>query len=260
MTTPLNNKKGTTLVELMVCLVLLALFGTAAVTLVKPCAEAYISVQQLTRAQNLADALTESIRGELANADGTIALVDAATNGQTKDSVFIAGQRLTVGSALRFTVENNYVEVLDAGYVPLLYNMDDEKIYSPPTATGSNKADPAPLEHYLHSRFYKVNGGQIVNKKGDTANARDCAYAYTTAYPTGDYMGLVISDLKFYARGWEYRTVTNEDGTQQEKICLTSLSMTLTIAKPVTANGTTAYTPVYTETAVLPLPGTPEFS
>ena len=27
MTTPLNNKKGTTLVELMVCLVLLALFG-----------------------------------------------------------------------------------------------------------------------------------------------------------------------------------------------------------------------------------------
>ena len=52
MTTPLNNKKGTTLVELMVCLVLLALFGTAAVTLVKPCAEAYIEVQQLTRAQN----------------------------------------------------------------------------------------------------------------------------------------------------------------------------------------------------------------
>ena len=31
MTTPLNNKKGTTLVELMVCLVLLALFGVAAV-------------------------------------------------------------------------------------------------------------------------------------------------------------------------------------------------------------------------------------
>ena len=72
MTTPLNNKKGTTLVELMVCLVLLALFGTAAVTLVKPCAEAYIEVQQLTRAQNLADALTETIRGELGDADGTI--------------------------------------------------------------------------------------------------------------------------------------------------------------------------------------------
>lgn len=67
MTTPLNNKKGTTLVELMVCLVLLALFGTAAVTLVKPCAEAYIEVQQLTPApRTWADALTEIIRGELA--------------------------------------------------------------------------------------------------------------------------------------------------------------------------------------------------
>ena len=65
MTTSLNNKKGTTLVELMVCLVLLALFGVAAVTLVKPSAEAYISVQQLTRAQNLADALTERLPKEV---------------------------------------------------------------------------------------------------------------------------------------------------------------------------------------------------
>ena len=80
MTTPLNNKKGTTLVELMVCLVLLALFGTAAVTLVKPCAEAYIEVQQLTRAQNLADALTETIRGELADADGTISIANDAAD------------------------------------------------------------------------------------------------------------------------------------------------------------------------------------
>lgn len=76
---PAEQQKGTTLVELMVCLVLLALFGTAAVTLVKPCAEAYIEVQQLTRAQNLADALTETIRGELADADGTISIVNAAT-------------------------------------------------------------------------------------------------------------------------------------------------------------------------------------
>ena len=60
MTTPLNNKKGTTLVELMVCLVLLALFGVAAVTLVKPSAEAYISVQQLTRADRKSTRLNSS--------------------------------------------------------------------------------------------------------------------------------------------------------------------------------------------------------
>lgn len=260
MTMPLNNRKGTTLVELMVCLVLLALFGTAAVALVRPCAQAYISVQQLTRAQNLADALTETIRGELANADGSIAIVNAATNGQTKDSVFATNQRLTEGSALRFTVENNYAEVLDAGYVPTLYDMNGTTtLYRAPTGT-SGAAKPAPLEHYLHSRFYRITEDALQHKlnKGNDTDL-DCAYAYTTAYPNGDYMGLVISDLKFYARGWKSQTVTNADGTQQQKICLTSLSMTLTIAKPTTANGTTTYTPIYTQTAVIPLPGEPEF-
>ena len=239
MTTPLNNKKGTTLVELMVCLVLLALFGTAAVTLVKPCAEAYIEVQQLTRAQNLADALTETIRGELADADGTISIVNAATNDETAGNIFVEGARLTEGNALRFTVESNYTEILDAGYVPKLEqqsknaegNIVKKTLYDPADDTFAS------LNSYLHMRFYKQDGN---------------IYAYTTAYPNGDYMGLVISNLKFYARGWEEQEVTNDEGTKGKKICLTSLSMQLTVAKP---DGT----PVYTQTAVIPLPGAPEF-
>ena len=227
MTTPLNNKKGTTLVELMVCLVLLALFGTAAVTLVKPCAEAYIEVQQLTRAQNLADALTETIRGELADADGTISIVNAATesDADSANNIFIEDARLTEGTALRFTVESSYTEILDAGYVPKLtattLNADNttstKVLYDPAADTF------AELNRYLHMRFYK----------------------HTTAYPNKDYMGLVVSDLAFYARGWKEEKETG-------KICLTSLSMQLTVAKP---DGT----PVYTQTAVIPLPGAPEF-
>ena len=239
MTTPLNNKKGATLVELMVCLVLLALFGTAAVTLVKPCAEAYIEVQQLARAQNLADALTETIRGELADADGTISIVNAATNDETAGNIFVEGARLTEGNALRFTVESNYTEILDAGYVPKLEqqsknaegNIVKKILYDPADDTFAS------LNSYLHMRFYKQDGN---------------IYAYTTAYPNGDYMGLVISNLKFYARGWEEQEVTNDEGTKVKKICLTSLSMQLTVAKP---DGT----PVYTQTAVIPLPGAPEF-
>ena len=256
MTTPLNNKKGTTLVELMVCLVLLALFGVAAVTLVKPCAEAYIEVQQLTRAQNLADALTETIRGELADADGTLAIVSAATGEADADAV-LTGSRQNQGTGLRFTVENNYVEVLDAGYVPRLTatakNADNttvEKVLYDPADSSY-----AELDRYLHMRFYKHDDGK------ENLHEKYPTYAYTTAYPNRDYMGLVISDLQFYARGWARRTVTNTDGTTQEKVCLTSLSMVLTVAKPVTnADGTTSYTPVYTQTAVIPLPGSPEFS
>ena len=191
MTTPLNNKKGTTLVELMVCLVLLALFGTAAVTLVKPCAEAYIEVQQLTRAQNLADALTETIRGELADADGTISIVNAATNDETAGNIFVEGARLTEGNALRFTVESNYTEILDAGYVPKLTattltadNTTSTKVlYDPDDDTF------AELNRYLHMRFYKQTEGKDGKKKEYTT------YAYTTAYPNKDYMKLVVSNL-----------------------------------------------------------------
>ena len=201
MTTPLNNKKGTTLVELMVCLVLLALFGTAAVTLVKPCAEAYIEVQQLTRAQNLADALTETIRGELADADGTISIVNAATesDADSANNIFIEDARLTEGTALRFTVESSYTEILDAGYVPKLtattLNADNttstKVLYDPAADTF------AELNRYLHMRFYKQTEGKEGKKKEYTT------YAYTTAYPNKDYMGLVVSDLAFYARGWK---------------------------------------------------------
>ena len=253
MTTPLNNKKGTTLVELMVCLVLLALFGTAAVTLVKPCAEAYIEVQQLTRAQNLADALTETIRGELADADGTISIVNAATesdadsadadsaDADSANNIFIEDARLTEGTALRFTVESSYTEILDAGYVPKLTattltadNTTSTKVlYDPDDDTF------AELNRYLHMRFYKQTEG------GDGKKKEYTTYAYTTAYPNKDYMGLVVSNLEFYARGWKEEKETG-------KICLTSLSMQLTVAKP---DGT----PVYTQTAVIPLPGAPEF-
>ena len=254
MTTPLNNKKGTTLVELIVCLVLLALFGTAAVTLVKPCAEAYIEVQQLTRAQNLADALTETIRGELASADGTIAIVSAAT-GETDADAVLTGSRLTEGTGLRFTVENNYVEVLDAGYVPLLKTTTLTQDGTSVEKTLYDPADDsfAELNHYLHMRFYKQTESEDGGKTYTT-------YAYTTAYPNKDYMGLVVSELTFYARGWENRKVKNSKGEEVEKICLTSLSMVLTVAQPTTnADSTISYTPVYTQTAVIPLPGSPEF-
>lgn len=264
MTTPLNNKKGTTLVELMVCLVLLALLGVAAVTLVKPSAEAYISVQQLTRAQNLADALTETIRGELANADGTLAIVDAATDYSTRNTVFAKDQRLTQGTALRFTATSNYVEVLDAGYVPRLYSSksqtDNKKkdVYIPPAQSGASDSAVYPeLQGYLHMRFYEFNTDGTVKYERTSeggSDKLDCAYAYTTAYPNGDYMGLVISNLTFYARGWEHQTVTTSENKKVDKICLTSLTMQLTISDPKTGND------IYTQTAIIPLPGSPEFN
>jgi prepilin-type N-terminal cleavage/methylation domain-containing protein len=75
----LKNQNGTTLVELIVCMVLLAIFTLAAVTLIQPSAQAYMDIQQQTRAQNLADALIETIRGEVLEANGYIRFTDGAT-------------------------------------------------------------------------------------------------------------------------------------------------------------------------------------
>lgn len=273
MTRPLKNQNGTTLVELMVCLVLLALFGTAAVTLVQPGAQAYITVQQLTRAQNLTDALVESVRGELQNADGTISIVNAATSAENKDDIF-KNDRLTQGTGLRFTAENNYVEVLDAGYVPKLYspkNYDadttqDVFLYTPPDAGNATNPADTDIENYLHMRFYKVDttAGIVHNKDGNTA--KDTAYAYTTAYPNGDYMGLVITNLQFYARGYKQKVLTEPGSdntpTQHNAVCLTSLTMQVTVGTVTQRDkkGRVVSTQdVYTQTAVIPLPGEPEF-
>ena len=66
---PLQNSKGTTLVELMVSITLLAILSLAATTLIAPCVKAYVTVQQQTRAQTLADALVENLRLELETRD-----------------------------------------------------------------------------------------------------------------------------------------------------------------------------------------------
>ena len=75
----LQNKRGTTLVELIVCMVLLSILTLAAVTLIRPSAQAYRDIQLQTRAQNLADALIETIRGEVLDANGYIRFTNGAT-------------------------------------------------------------------------------------------------------------------------------------------------------------------------------------
>lgn len=115
----LKNKRGTTLVELVVCMVLLSLFTLAAVTLIQPSAQAYMQVQQQTRAQNLADALIETIRGELLNANGYIRFADGATDSNL-DKVFDPKTGVSSGTALEFNVTSNYIELIDKDKVPVL--------------------------------------------------------------------------------------------------------------------------------------------
>ncbi len=111
----LKNQNGTTLVELIVCMVLLSLFTLAAVTLIQPSAQAYMDIQQQTRAQNLADALIETIRGEVLEANGYIRFTDGATDLNNLDSVFASkgNEYSQTGTALESSVYPNHIELID---------------------------------------------------------------------------------------------------------------------------------------------------
>ncbi len=233
----LKNKRGTTLVELVVCMVLLSLFTLAAVTLIQPSAQAYMQVQQQTRAQNLADALIETIRGELLNANGYIRFADGAKNGEDINKVFLPKTGVSSGSALEFNVNSNYIELIDKDKVPALTKADGTQLLSEETANE--------LDGYLHMRFYQQE--EVKSAKSNPPSYGP--YAYTTAYPKDAYMGMFISDLQFYARSY-----TKAEGEKYAHV--TALTVVLTVAQK-DAQGNAV--PLCTQKAIVPLPGAPVY-
>lgn len=233
----LKNKRGTTLVELVVCMVLLSLFTLAAVTLIQPSAQAYMQVQQQTRAQNLADALIETIRGELLNANGYIRFADGAKNGEDINKVFLPKTGVSSGSALEFNVNSNYIELIDKDKVPALTKADGTQLLSEETANE--------LDGYLHMRFYQQE--KVKSAKSNPPSY--VPYAYTTAYPKDAYMGMFISDLQFYARSY-----TKAEGEKYAHV--TALTVVLTVAQK-DAQGNAV--PLCTQKAIVPLPGAPVY-
>lgn len=240
----LKNKRGTTLVELVVCMVLLSLFTLAAVTLIQPSAQAYMQVQQQTRAQNLADALIETIRGELLNANGYIRFADGATDITNLDTVFEGKTGVSSGTALEFSVYPNHIELIDKDKVPALTKADGTQLLSQETANE--------LDGYLHMRFYLQEKNTYKPQHKVTSEGTDLpnvAYAYTTAYPKDAYMGMFISDLQFYARSY-----TKAEGEKYAHV--TALTVVLTVAQK---DAQDKAVPLCTQKAIVPLPGAPVY-
>ena len=218
-------------------MVLLSLFTLAAVTLIQPSAQAYMQVQQQTRAQNLADALIETIRGELLNANGYIRFADGAKNGEDINKVFLPKTGVSSGSALEFNVNSNYIELIDKDKVPALTKADGTQLLSEETANE--------LDGYLHMRFYQQE--EVKSAKSNPPSY--VPYAYTTAYPKDAYMGMFISDLQFYARSY-----TKAEGEKYAHV--TALTVVLTVAQK-DAQGNAV--PLCTHKAIVPLPGAPVY-
>ena len=237
---PLQNSKGTTLVELMVSITLLAILSLAATTLIAPCVKAYVTVQQQTRAQTLADALVENLRLELETAAGELCFVDAsATYPDTVYQSLVTNEkpRPAQGSALQYSVYPSHIALLDAGAVPTL-KMKQPDGTEPKVVLDNNKAKER--AGYLHMRYYST-----AQTAQDTQDGY--VYGFTDIYAKGAYMDMKVGSLQFYARGWQI----GADG----KPHLTSLTVVLTIVSEKDAA-----TVLCTQKAIIPLPGKPAYS
>ena len=237
---PLQNSKGTTLVELMVSITLLAILSLAATTLIAPCVKAYVTVQQQTRAQTLADALVENLRLELETAAGEISFVNASAteSGEVyKTLVTETTPRPAQGSALQYSVYPSHIALLDAGIVPQLL-MKQPGVAEPKVVLDAAKGQAR--AGYLHMRYYSTAQTAAETQAG-------YVYGFTDIYAKGAYMDMKIGSLQFYARGWQ----TGDDG----KPHLTSLTVVLTIVSEKDAA-----TVLCTQKAIIPLPGSPAYS
>lgn len=236
---PLQNSKGTTLVELMVSITLLAILSLAATTLIAPCVKAYVTVQQQTRAQTLADALVENLRLELETAAGEISFVnaDATDPGEVYKSLVTEDtHRPAQGSALQYSVYPSHIALLDAGVVPELKMKQPDGTYKVVLDDTKGQARAG----YLHMRYYST-----AQEAADTLAGY--VYGFTDIYAKGAYIDMKVGSLQFYARGWQ----TGDDG----KPHLTSLTVVLTIVSEKDAA-----TVLCTQKAIIPLPGSPAYS
>ena len=237
---PLQNSKGTTLVELMVSITLLAILSLAATTLIAPCVKAYVTVQQQTRAQTLADALVENLRLELETAAGEISFVNASATESGKVYQTLVTEttpRPAQGSALQYSVYPSHIALLDAGAVPQLL-MKQPGVAEPKVVLDAAKGQAR--AGYLHMRYYSTAQTAQDTKDG-------YVYGFTDIYAKGAYMDMKVGSLQFYARGWQ----TGDDG----KPHLTSLTVVLTIVSE--KDGAAV---LCTQKAIIPLPGSPAYS
>lgn len=222
MTRPLRDRRGTTLVELIVSAALAAILAAAVLVVVRPAAAAFVRTQRLARAQSLADTLTDTLRAELQQARGTLRFADTA-------DPFAAAANADEGDALVLEQAPGYAEILDAAPIDSLYTVEDGR------RTDAPEADRA--GGYLHTR-------SLLTALGRDEAAAGRVYTYAVLSPQDGAVGLKIGTLHFKARGWE-RT-----GTEKR---LTSLEVSLTI---VDADGAL----LCTQQAILPLPGKPVLS
>lgn len=171
-----RSKKALTLVELIVALALTAIFAGACIMLIYPISRIYTHVNELSRAQVLADTVVDSLRSECART--TITGSGDVWIASSGNDIMTAHEELASGDVLVIRRSNDYCETL----------FSDSAI----TASACNEIRTADME-YLNSgnatsravyRLFDVSGSTPVALASDT-DAGYLHYGYYNAVSDG---------------------------------------------------------------------------
>ena len=220
-------RRGTTLVELVVCMALLSVFGMAAVALIRPCAETFTRMQRLSRAQMIGDTVAEYLRGELLHAQGELRFVGGSAQEGSPGVCF----QLAAGLD-----KPTYYEELTAGAIT---NLTVQK----KGAAAQTANAPAGR---LHTVFYTIptGAGAAAGPPACTDTPGPTAYACTDVYPEKFYMDLAVQ--------LTFRAIAVEPCTRR----VTALEVRIDVGRPA-QDGAAPETVYHTQRAVLDLADRP---
>ncbi|MCR5129652.1 MAG: type II secretion system GspH family protein [Lachnospiraceae bacterium] len=225
-----NRKKsgGFTLVELVVSMALTAILATAVASIMFPVVSIFMDMQKLSRAQMVADMVTDALRKECAAAyvtgvaDVKVLNVSAASDHTTGDNMIM--DQLTDTGIRSVSPGNTLVFRINEGYAKALYwntwisASDVEDVRNNDAAEGAKMgtvtsraayrlmpyekkatytAATMPLETrpgYLHSAYYTTKAVAVSqeNEKQVSDFRIDKVYDYTNPFPANAYNGFTV--------------------------------------------------------------------
>ncbi len=220
---------GYTLVELVVSMALTAILATAVASIMFPIVSIFMDMQKLSRAQMVADMVTEALRKECAAAYVT-GVADVRVLNVPKQSDYTIGddaltdmlkagglQSTEAGNALAFRINEGYAKAIywntcisgaDYDEVRLHDKEETQKmnvvtsraVYRllPYDQKGSLSKETMPVEirpGYLHCAYYKTDLTPVTTQENKTVSVfkPDFAYDYTNPFSVNAYNGFTIS-------------------------------------------------------------------
>lgn len=203
-----NWRRGTTLVELIVSLVLISILMAMAAAALSSASRIFVKVQKTQYAQSILDTVMTELRGMTEDASGYIKIYEK--EGFAPDAL-----GATEGSTLEFQTTEGYVEVLSQE------GAEETAIYIGDKPSGSYEKVASGR---LLSRYYSLKGstGTYISEKDGTPVARAVAKVYGEGFYMKNYLEVdykaspdssgqvssIEATLKLYA--------TDSDGKKQE--------------------------------------------